>query len=161
MKGVVIDFSPKQIRWLKSFIFTLVIEAPVFILFARSFLSKAAKVDQEDQKTGEMIPVHQKITIFQAAFAGAIGTCLTHPLLWFVWPGVIRELFGGQVEYKYLYSIYVISGELIVATIESFTFYFALSKKIPLSRAVAASFFANASSFGLGQLLRHLFPGII
>lgn len=136
---------------------------PVFIFFARGYFINQRRAADSDQTepSGSLIKASTDINIFHAAFAGAIGTCLTHPLLWFVWTEVIRYFFQGEVPHKYLYSIYVISGELIVATIESFTFYFAAMRKFSLSRAVAASFFANAASYGLGQLFRHFFPGAI
>lgn len=88
------------------------------------------------------------VPAWRAGLAGALGTCLTHPLLVFVWSPFMQG--AGQS-----YTTYIVSGELMVAAIESLTF-FALARPIPLYRAVSASFIANAASYGLGQLLRWL-----
>jgi hypothetical protein len=126
-------------RWLRSFAFTLVVEVPVFMLVARRHIRGP-----------------------RAAAAGAVGSCLTHPLLWFVWPGVIRALLGatgGLHPGVPAYLVYLVSGELLVALIESATFWGAaraLGRPVPWALAVAASFLANAASFGGGQLVRAL-----
>lgn len=132
-------FEPDPIyyRWIKSFLFTLVIEAPVFVLLARKY-----------------------VPVWRAALAGAAGSCFTHPMLWFVWKGVIRSFFFGKVRPMDAYSIYIITGELLVSIIESFTFY-AIVKKVPLARCIAASFFANAASFGIGVLSRKIAPWLL
>ena len=108
-------------HWSRSFLITLVIEVPIFALIVR-----------------------RQVPLWRGALAGAAGSCLTHPLLWFAWPFVVHD-----------YTLYILSGELIVATVESLTF-FALARPIPLTRAIAASFIANAASFGGGILLRLL-----
>ena len=107
------------IAWLKSLIFTLVVEAPIFVLLAR----------------------RDKVKIWLALIGGAVGTLVTHPALWFVWPHVIRD-----------YALYIATGELIVAAVESFTFYL-IARPISLKTAIAASFIANAASYGLGALI--------
>jgi hypothetical protein len=50
------------------------------------------------------------------------------------------------------YTAYIVSGELIVATVETFTFY-TIARPIRLSHAFAAAFIANGFSYGLGLLL--------
>lgn len=112
--------------WWRTFLFTLAVEVPLFVLVAR--------LGAGGVRTSPIV----------LACAGAMGTCVTHPLLWFVWPKVGLG-----------YSAYIVSGELIVAVVESFTF-FAVARPIRLSRAVAASFIANAGSYGLGALLQGL-----
>ena len=109
-----------------------------------------------------MLVARRHIGGARAAMAGAVGSCLTHPLLWFVWPGVIRALLGdsgGGVSGVSPYVVYLVSGELLVALIESATFWGAaraLGRPMPWTLAVAASFLANAASFGGGQLVRAL-----
>ncbi len=100
------------------------------------------------------------IPIWRAALAGAAGTCFTHPMLWFVWKDVIRYFCYGRMHPMEAYSVYIITGELLVSIIEAFTFY-ALAKKVPLARCIAASFFANAASFGIGQLSRQIAPWLL
>lgn len=107
--------------WIRSFAFTLAAEAPVYVLASR-----------------RVVPA------WRACLAGMACSAITHPLLWFVWPRVIRD-----------YATYIATGELLVAVIESLVF-FLLCRPIRFSRAVAASFLANAFSYGLGLALRAL-----
>jgi hypothetical protein len=111
---------------MRAFCFTLAVEAPLFVLVARLGAGGV------------------KISPLVLVCAGAMGTCITHPLLWFVWPRVMTD-----------YTTYIVTGELIVAVVESLTF-FAIARPIRMSRAVAASFIANAGSYGLGALLQGL-----
>ena len=122
------------VRWLHAFVFTLVVEVPVFVLVVRG-----------------------TVPAWRAALAGAAGSFLTHPLLWFVWPRVIRHD----------YAAYIVSGELIVSVVETFTFFLlaggldrakaslanaAAARRLTLVQAVAASFLANAASYGGGKV---------
>jgi hypothetical protein len=113
--------------WCQAFAFTLVVEVPLFVLVAARGLTRA-----------------ERAPIWRLILAGAAGTALTHPLLWFVWPRVIAD-----------YTTYIVTGELLVALIESLTF-FALASPIRLARAIGASFIANAASYGIGALLQEL-----
>lgn len=110
--------------WARAFAFTLALEVPLFVLVGW-WLARGS----------------ERAPIWRLAVAGAAGTMMTHPLLWFVWPLIVHD-----------YTAYIVSGELIVATVETFTF-FAIARPIKLSHAVAASFIANAASYGLGMLL--------
>ena len=110
--------------WFKAFVFTLAAEIPVFVLVAR---------------TGEKR--QPRTRIMRLALAGGAGTLVTHPLLWFIWPFVVRE-----------YTSYIVSGELIVVLVESVIF-FLVARSVTFPRALAASFLANGFSFGLGALI--------
>jgi hypothetical protein len=105
--------------WLSAFAFTQAVEIPIWTLLGRA-----------------------AVPAWRAALAGAACTCLTHPILWFVWPRVVHD-----------YGAYIASGELLVAAVETAVFY-ALARPVTLFRAVAASFLANAASYGGGLLLR-------
>ncbi len=87
---------------------------------------------------------------WRAAIAGGLCSCLTHPMLWFVWRRVITDYFT-----------YVVTGELIVAVVESLVF-FAIARPVRLLRAIGAAFVANGASYGiglvLGAILRSLIP---
>ena len=107
--------------WFLSLLFTWVVEIPVFVQLVRGTVPWP-----------------------RAAIAGAAGTLLTHPLLWFVWPRIV----GPD------YTVYVGSGELTVGVVESLTF-FALARPVSFWRAVSTSFLANAASYGLGVLVLH------
>ena len=113
-------------HWAAAFAFTLIVEIPIFALIAR---------------LPGGLPAGRRLPLWRLALAGAAGTCLTHPLLWFVWPRVVHD-----------YAAYIASGELLIAIAESATF-FALARPIALRRAIAASFVANAASYGIGALL--------
>jgi hypothetical protein len=89
----------------------------------------------------------KEVSARRALLAAIACSAVTHPLLWFAWKPLIHSLGGG-------YTTYILSGELLVSIIESFIF-FAIARPIPFSKAVAASFIANASSFGLGALCNH------
>ncbi len=104
-------------HWIRSFVFTLIIEVPIFILMVRG-----------------------TVPLWRGTLAGAAGTCITHPCLWFVWPFVVSD-----------YTLYIISGELLVATIESFVF-FAIARPVRLSKAFASAFIANAASYAAGVI---------
>ena len=81
------------------------------------------------------------VPAWRAAAVGAAGTCVTHPLLWFVWSRFVAD-----------YTLYIVSGELLVASAEAVLFY-ALAKPGSLGRAVGVAFIANALSYGLGAML--------
>ena len=117
--------TPLVAAWLAAFVLTLLIEIPVFALVARLLGRKDAG----------------RAPLWRLLLAGAAGTCVTHPLLWFVWP----RLFGD-------YSAYIVSGELLVAAIEAGTFYL-IARPIRLPTAIAASFLANGLSFFVGLIL--------
>ncbi len=110
--------------WVKSFALSLVIEVPIFVLVARFRAS-----------VGRALP------IWRLMLAATCGTCCTHPLLWFAWPLVVSD-----------YTTYIVSGELIVAVVESLVF-FTIARPIGLGRAVAASFIGNGISYSGGVLL--------
>jgi len=113
------------VRWFRAFVFTLVVEVPIFVVLVRG-----------------------AVPAWRAALAGAAGTCLTHPLLIFIWRPFCQQ-------HGLSYTEYIVIGELTVSVIETFTFYL-LARPGSLVRALACSFVANASSYGLGQLLRSL-----
>jgi len=106
--------------WFAFYLFAFAVEVPIFILLVRG-----------------------RVPPWRAALAGAAGTAFTHPLLWFVWPKVVRG-----------YAAYAISGELLTFVIETFTFFF-IAGTISLRRAATASFAANAASLLLGFLVQY------
>lgn len=113
--------------WFKAFMLTLMFEVPVFWAIAR-----------QDKKLIGSCPT------WRVLVAAATGTCLTHPLFWFVWPLVVNE-----------YNAYIISGELLIAFVETFIFML-VARPIRFRFALMASFVANAVSFGAGIVVRLL-----
>jgi hypothetical protein len=107
--------------WARAFCLTQVMEVPIYTAIA-----------------------WKRAPAWRLALAAFACTAITHPLLWFVWPFVVRD-----------YTAYVISGELLIAAAETLIF-FALIPKLTLPRAIAAAFLANAVSYGVGQLLHAL-----
>ncbi len=114
--------------WIKAFALTLLFEVPIYVWLGRILSGRAGHC----------------VSMIRLAVAGVLGSCLTHPLLWFVWPSVVHD-----------YGLYVISGELLVAIIESLIFYVA-ARPIRLRHAVITAFTANAVSVGLGYLCHFL-----
>ena len=111
--------------WLEAFILTLVTEVPIFVLLGKRFARS----------------LEHPPGILRLAAAGAFGSCITHPLLWFVWPHVVAD-----------YTWYVITGELLVALIETVTF-FAVARPLKLPQAFVVSIVANGISVALGYLI--------
>ncbi|MDJ0764895.1 MAG: hypothetical protein QNJ97_18075 [Myxococcota bacterium] len=132
-----VDFSTFVFQlWIKAFVFTLMIEIPIFVFVARL------------DNRGKDCP------IWRLCLAGAVGTCVTHPLLWFAWPVVLDELARiTGMAWISDYRTYIVCGELFAVFIEVYSF-FKIVRTIRLSNAIAASFIANAASFGLGALLK-------
>jgi hypothetical protein len=111
-------------HWLLAFGFSLAVEVPLFVIIGLWLAGR-----------------EKRAPIWKLSIAGAVGTVITHPLLWFVWPLVMHN-----------YTAYIISGELIVATVETFIFYI-IARPIRLTHAFAAAFIANGFSYGLGLFL--------
>ncbi len=110
--------------WLKAFLFTLAVEVPLFALIGRAFR------DPE-----------RPTPVWRLLLAGGVGTCVTHPCLWFVWPHVVQD-----------YTWYIVTGELLVACVETCTF-FLVARPIRFRYAALAAWVANGASFGFGLLL--------
>jgi hypothetical protein len=91
-----------------------------------------------------ILMVRRDVPVWRAGLAGAAGTCFTHPALWFLWSRVISD-----------YTLYIISGELLVAAIESVSF-FLIARPSTFAKAIAASFVANAASYGGGLIVKWL-----
>jgi hypothetical protein len=106
-------------HWLRSFAFTLLVEVPIFVLMTRGSVSR-----------------------LRAAVGGALGTCMTHPCLWFVWPRLFRD-----------YAVYITSGEILIVLVESVVFFLVV-RTIRWRRALWVSFVANAVSYGVGLAIR-------
>ena len=132
-------------RWFLSYLFSFAVEMPFWVLLSMRWVS-----------------------IRRGALCSLAGTAYTHPLLWFVWPGVARGAWRALTAATWFaaicpmfvltmrpWTIYVISGELLVGILEAVTF-FLLARPIPFWPAVAASYIANAASFGLGEVVRRL-----
>ena len=108
-------------RWWTAFLLTLAIEVPIFTWLT-----------------------HKTVPFWRSAVGGVLCSCLTHPLLWFVWREVVTDRFW-----------YIASGELIVSALESVVF-FAIARPIRFWQAVSISFLANAASYGFGLLISTL-----
>ncbi len=94
IRRITIIFPPGIFfKWLRYFILTLVVEAPVYTLISR-----------------------KDVPARRAVLAAVACSAVTHPLLWFAWKPMIKAIGGG-------YSTYIVSGELLVGVIEGFIFY--------------------------------------
>ena len=113
--------------WIKAFLLTQVIEIPLYVLVGRK---------------GRISAAAPPTPIWRLALAGAACSCITHPLLWFVWILVVKD-----------YVLYVVSGEILVALIEIAVFYLA-ARPIRFRYAVLATLIANGASCALGFWLQ-------
>ena len=104
-------------HWPVAFALTLAIEVPIFV---------------------GLRPVG--VARLRAALAGAAGSCVTHPLLWFLWVPLIPG-----------HTLATISGELGVVLVETLLFHW-LTGRRSLTGAAAAALLANAASYGAGLL---------
>ncbi|MDF1562999.1 MAG: hypothetical protein P1V51_08135 [Deltaproteobacteria bacterium] len=107
--------------WAQAFALTLLIEVPIYAGLAPEGCGRA-----------------------RAALAGAAGSALTHPLLWYVWVPLIPG-----------YGRAVMSGEVLVVVLEILVFHL-LTGRRSLRRAAAAALLANAASYGLGLVWQAL-----
>jgi hypothetical protein len=110
--------SPLVEAWLRSHLWTQAIEVSGTVLLLR----------------GRGIPVWRR------AAASGVGTLLTHPILWFVWP----RIWGG-------YWSGITIGELAIIGVEAGVMRAAL----PISgrEALSTSALVNGGSYLLGVLL--------
>ncbi len=75
--------------------------------------------------------------------AGALGTAITHPQLWYLWP----RFFDS-------YTAYIVCGELAVVAIEAVVMAVACRRHISALHALGAVALANAGSYAIGAMLR-------
>ena len=101
--------------WLASYVLTLTIEIPL-----------AAALMGRDHP-------------WKPALAAGLGTTMTHPLLWFLWPHVVSD-----------YWLYIVSGEVGVVLLE--TVVYRALVRIDWGRAFGVAALVNAASYLLGTL---------
>jgi hypothetical protein len=77
--------------------------------------------------------------------AGALGTALTHPQLWYLWP----HLFDS-------YTAYIVCGELAVVAIETVVMAVACRKHFGPLMALGGVGLANAGSYFVGAMLGNI-----
>jgi hypothetical protein len=81
----------------------------------------------------------------RSAAVGLLGSGITHPLLWFVWPRVVPH-WGDQA--------YLASGETLVFLMEAALIWLFIfrGRRRGLESAALASLATNAASFAAGLL---------
>lgn len=75
--------------------------------------------------------------------AGALGTAITHPQLWYLWPHLFDD-----------YTTFIVCGELAVVAIETVVMAVACRKHFGPLLALGAVALANAGSYAVGAMLR-------
>ncbi|MCB9487932.1 MAG: hypothetical protein H6684_04295 [Deltaproteobacteria bacterium] len=106
-------------RWLRAYLLTLLFEIPIYVGLARGPVSAA-----------------------RAAFAGWLGSTITHPMLTYLWPRILADRTDA-----------LIAGEIGAAVIES-AVLFALAPKLGARRSIGVAFLANGVSFGASVVVR-------
>lgn len=110
--------GPHLQAWFQSFVFTQVVEVPIYM---------------------SALPGGR----WRAAIIGLGATTLTHPVVWFVFPVILR---GNWVRMTIWSELFAFGAEAA---------YICLW--LSPWRALTASLVANGSSLGLGLLSRYLF----
>ena len=114
---------PAQLQhWLVALALTLVIELPVYAFLCR-----------------------KDTTIQKSLAAGALGTLITHPLLWFLWQPTMKALFHNT-------AAVTPAGEFLVVIIEAAVLKIVV-RTLHFRTALSISLIANATSYGIGLIL--------
>jgi hypothetical protein len=124
--------------WLPWFILGLAVETPIFAMVGK-VLTRDNPQGASSQGASSQGASWRRLLL-----AGAIGTCITHPLFVFVWPHFVHS-----------YLVWAISGEIIVTVVETFTFWL-VARPISLPRAAVCSLAANTASLVIGLVLQWL-----
>lgn len=123
------DFA-YELAWLNAFLFTQAIEVPVYVAGLR-------RLGGQPPWRAAPGPLPLRGQLLLALLLSAV----THPVVWFVWPRLVPS-----------YPIMVACAEVFALTVEAL-----LLAVSGCRRPLLLSLFANAASFGLGELSRHLF----
>jgi hypothetical protein len=123
--------SPATRAWLSAFLFTQVVEIPIYV----AALRRTSPHGLPAPLTGLRDPV-------VAAFGASL---ITHPIVWFVFPRLPLGSYEGMV-----------AGAETFAVVAEGLYFYALGA-MALRRAMVVSLLANASSASLGLLSRYLF----
>jgi hypothetical protein len=117
------------IAWLWAFLFTQVVEVPIYVALMRRAAGRAAPPEG---------------LVWQIAL-GLGASTMTHPIVWFVIPRIVPDP----------YWVMVIVAESFAVIAEGIYFY--ALRAFGLPRAMLFSLLANAASAGLGFLCRSAF----
>lgn len=132
-------------RWFWSFVFTQVVEVPIYM----------RALGQPDRAPA--------LGRWRRLGLGFLASALTHPYVWFVFfplfyaPGPYDDLaYRWPALGVHRYTIYLLVAETFAVVAEA-----ALLRACGLRRALLWALLANAASAGLGFLSRHLvgWPG--
>ncbi len=110
-------------RWLAAFALTQLVEVPFYVL---AFRKKEPRVARR----------------FAIAFA---ASAITHPIVWFVFPRVVRP-----------YLVMLVCAEAFAVIAEAAWF-----RRFEMPRPLFWAVVANATSVGVGFALRALWPGLV
>ncbi len=108
------------VAWAWAFVRTLLVEVPLVVLLVRALRSGTQP------------------TLSRAGLVALLGSAVTHPLLWFVWPLVVQD-----------YHRYLLSGELLVVALEALLLW-ALLRPLSLRRCLGVSLVVNGASMAIG-----------
>ncbi|MBK8255304.1 MAG: hypothetical protein IPK82_21930 [Polyangiaceae bacterium] len=123
--------------WFAAFVFTQVIEIPVYTLAIRHAV-----------KTGHATGPRTIRMQIAAAFG---ASAITHPAVWYLIP-LLPSSFNNPYH---SWLEYLVRAELFAFVVEAV--YFSMLDTFSLRRAFFWSFVANALSAGIGQLSRAYF----
>ena len=123
--------TPAALAWLSAFLFTQVVEIPIYVVA----LGRASSA-------GATAPLDDLPSRLAAAFGASL---VTHPIVWFVFPRLPLGSYEGMVAGAETFAI-VAEG-----------IYFAALGAMRIRSAMLWSLGANLTSVTLGLLSRHFF----
>ena len=122
---MLLDVDPPLTTYLPALMLTWAVELPLLVLLLRRHAPWQRVVG-----------------------AGALGTALTHPQLWYLWPRLFDD-----------YAVYIVCGELAVVAIEAVVIALICRRHLGPLLALGASALANAGSYIVGVMLGGVLGG--
>lgn len=137
--------APVLSQWFAAFVFTQAIEVPIYC---------RALGDRADPRGGAALP--RESLRWRLGFA-FVASMLTHPYVWFVIPGAFwsrgwlaaTQAWPGLDAWRY--ELFFVTAEGFAVAVEAL-----LLAALRVRRPWLWALLANASSAGLGMLLREL-----
>ncbi len=118
---------PPLTTYLAALALTLAVELPLLLLILRG-----------------------RVSWPRILLAGLLGSGITHPQLWYLWPRVF------VTEGGFHYTSYIVCGELAVVAIEAVVIGLVCRRGVGVLMALGASALANAGSYAVGVMLNAL-----
>ena len=128
------------LAWLRAFVFTEVVETPIYWRFARA---EAERSESSSESAVRARANENAVRVWRGFAASAI----THPFVWFAFPLLTTRL-------DLPWTLAMVLAELFAWWVEA-AFLVVTKPRVPIRRAVLVSLGANAASVVTGLICRH------